>query len=53
MPDGTRRFSKDGKDIFHYMGCSTFAEYTIVPEIALAKINKIAPLEITQIVRNK
>ena len=45
MPDGTRRFSKDGKDIFHYMGCSTFSEYTVVPEIALAKINKAAPLD--------
>ena len=45
MPDGTRRFSKGGKDIFHYMGCSTFSEYTVVPEIALAKINKAAPLD--------
>ncbi|HJO94932.1 MAG TPA: S-(hydroxymethyl)glutathione dehydrogenase/class III alcohol dehydrogenase [Victivallales bacterium] len=45
MPDGTRRFSKNGKEIYHYMGCSTFAEYTIVPEIALAKINKTAPLD--------
>jgi len=45
MPDGTRRFSKEGKDIFHYMGCSTFSEYTVVPEIALAKINKEAPLD--------
>jgi len=45
MPDGTRRFSQNGKDIFHYMGCSTFAEYTVVPEIALAKINKAAPLD--------
>jgi S-(hydroxymethyl)glutathione dehydrogenase/alcohol dehydrogenase len=45
MPDGTRRFSKNGKPIFHYMGCSTFSEYTVVPEIALAKINKAAPLE--------
>ena len=43
MPDGSRRFSKDGKDIFHYMGCSTFAEYTVVPEIALAKINGSSP----------
>ena len=39
MPDGTRRFSKNGKPIFHYMGCSTFSEFTVVPEIALAKIN--------------
>lgn len=45
MPDGTSRFSKDGKPIHHYMGCSTFAEYTVVPEIALAKINTQAPLE--------
>ena len=45
MPDGTRRFSKNGKDIFHYMGCSTFSEYTVVPEIALAKINPAAPLD--------
>ena len=45
MPDGTRRFSKNGKAIYHYMGCSTFSEYTVVPEIALAKINKAAPLE--------
>ena len=44
MPDGTSRFSKDGKPIFHYMGCSTFAEYTVVPEIALAKVNPEAPL---------
>jgi S-(hydroxymethyl)glutathione dehydrogenase/alcohol dehydrogenase len=45
MPDGTRRFSHDGKPIYHYMGCSTFAEYTVVPEIALAKINPAAPLD--------
>ncbi|TCO82742.1 S-(hydroxymethyl)glutathione dehydrogenase/alcohol dehydrogenase [Plasticicumulans lactativorans] len=45
MPDGTRRFSKGGEPIFHYMGCSTFAEYTVVPEIALAKINPAAPLD--------
>jgi S-(hydroxymethyl)glutathione dehydrogenase/alcohol dehydrogenase len=45
MPDGTRRFSHKGKDIFHYMGCSTFSEYTVVPEIALAKINPAAPLD--------
>lgn len=45
MPDGTSRFSKDGKPIFHYMGTSTFAEYTVVPEIALAKINPEAPLD--------
>ena len=45
MPDGTTRFSIDGKPIYHYMGCSTFAEYTVLPEISLAKINKKAPLE--------
>jgi S-(hydroxymethyl)glutathione dehydrogenase / alcohol dehydrogenase len=45
MPDGTTRFSKNGKPIFHYMGTSTFAEYTVVPEISLAKINKEAPLD--------
>ncbi len=45
MPDGTRRFSMNGKAIYHYMGCSTFAEYTVVPEIALAKINPAAPLD--------
>jgi len=45
MPDGTSRFSKDGKPIFHYMGTSTFSEYTVLPEIALAKIRKDAPLE--------
>jgi S-(hydroxymethyl)glutathione dehydrogenase / alcohol dehydrogenase len=45
MPDGTSRFSKNGKMIHHYMGCSTFAEFTVVPEIALAKVNPKAPLE--------
>ena len=45
MPDGTTRFSKNGKKIFHYMGTSTFSEYTVVPEIAVAKVNKEAPLE--------
>ena len=45
MPDGTRRFSQNGKELYHYMGCSTFSEYTVVPEIALAKINKAAPLD--------
>lgn len=45
MPDGTSRFSKNAKTIYHYMGTSTFAEYTVVPEIALAKINPNAPLE--------
>lgn len=45
MPDGTTRFYKDGQPIFHYMGCSTFSEYTVLPEISLAKVNKTAPLE--------
>src|SRR5690606_23977102 len=45
MLDGTTRFSKDGKPIYHYMGTSTFSEYTVLPEIALAKISKEAPLE--------
>ena len=45
MPDGTRRFTCGGKDIYHYMGCSTFSEYTVVPEIALATVNKAAPLD--------
>ena len=45
MPDGSSRFSKDGKPIFHYMGTSTFSEYTVLPEISVAKISKDAPLE--------
>ncbi|MCK0164447.1 S-(hydroxymethyl)glutathione dehydrogenase/class III alcohol dehydrogenase [Marinobacter sp. S6332] len=45
MPDGTTRFSLNGEPIYHYMGCSTFSEYTVLPEIALAKVNKDAPLE--------
>ena len=45
MPDGSSRFSANGKTIFHYMGTSTFSEYTVVPEIALAKINPAAPLD--------
>jgi S-(hydroxymethyl)glutathione dehydrogenase/alcohol dehydrogenase len=45
MPDGTSRFSVKGKPIFHYMGCSTFSNYTVLPEIALAKIRKDAPFE--------
>ncbi|WP_163135184.1 S-(hydroxymethyl)glutathione dehydrogenase/class III alcohol dehydrogenase [Agarivorans sp. Alg241-V36] len=45
MPDGTSRFYKDGKPIFHYMGCSTFSEYTVLPEISLAKINPSADLK--------
>ena len=45
MPDGSSRFSKGGKPIFHYMGTSTFSEYSVLPEIALAKISKEAPLD--------
>lgn len=45
MPDGTTRFFIDGQPIYHYMGCSTFSEYTVLPEISLAKVNKAAPLE--------
>jgi len=45
MPDGTSRFSLDGKPIHHYMGCSTFANYTVLPEIAVAKINPDAPFD--------
>ena len=44
MPDGTSRFTCNGESIFHYMGCSTFAEYTVLPEISLAKVNPSAPL---------
>jgi S-(hydroxymethyl)glutathione dehydrogenase / alcohol dehydrogenase len=45
MPDGTSRFSIKGKPIHHYMGCSTFSNYTVLPEIALAKIRKDAPFD--------
>lgn len=45
MPDGTSRFSLNGEPVFHYMGTSTFSEYTVVPEISLAKISKKAPLD--------
>ncbi|MAQ99855.1 MAG: S-(hydroxymethyl)glutathione dehydrogenase/class III alcohol dehydrogenase [Oceanospirillaceae bacterium] len=45
MPDGTTRFTCKGEPIFHYMGCSTFSEYTVLPEISLAKVNPEAPLE--------
>jgi len=44
MPDGTSRFSKDGKPIFHFMGCSTFSEYTVIAEISAAKINPFSDL---------
>ena len=45
MPDGTSRFSSRGKSLFHYMGTSTFSEYSVLPEISVAKINTEAPLE--------
>jgi S-(hydroxymethyl)glutathione dehydrogenase/alcohol dehydrogenase len=45
MPDGTSRFTQNGKTVFHYMGTSTFSEYTVLPEIAVAKISREAPLE--------
>ena len=45
MPDGTSRFSKNGKPIYHYMGCSTFANYTVMPEIAVAKVRGDAPFD--------
>src|SRR5215831_15393793 len=45
MPDGTSRFSHRGKPLLHYMGCSTFSNFTVLPEIALAKIRSDAPLD--------
>ena len=45
LPDGTTRLSRNGEEIRHFMGTSTFAEYTVMPEIALAKINPEAPLD--------
>ena len=45
LPDGTTRLSRDGEPIRHFMGCSTFAEYTVMAEISLAKINPEAPLD--------
>src|SRR6201995_5197698 len=42
MPDGTSRFTYKGQPIYHYMGCSTFSEYTVVAEVSLAKINPAA-----------
>ena len=45
LPDGTSRLSRDGEPIRHFMGCSTFAEYTVMPEIALANVSKDAPLD--------
>ena len=45
MPDGTSRFSLDGKKLHHYMGCSTFTNFTVLPEIAVAKIREDAPFD--------
>ena len=45
MPDGSSRFSLDGKPILHYMGCSTFSNFTVLPEIAVAKIRSDAPFD--------
>ncbi len=45
MPDGTSRFSLKGKPLLHYMGCSTFSNFTVLPEIALAKVRKDAPFD--------
>ncbi len=45
MPDGTSRFSLDGQRILHYMGCSTFSNYTVLPEIAVAKVREDAPFD--------
>ena len=45
MPDGTSRFSYKGQPIFHYMGCSTFSNFTVLPEIAVAKIRPDAPFD--------
>src|SRR5512146_1388914 len=45
MPDGTSRFSYKGERIFHYMGCSTFSNFTVLPEIAVAKIREDAPFD--------
>ena len=44
MPDGTSRMTKDGKEIYHFMGCSTFAEYAVIAEISAAKIHPGADL---------
>jgi S-(hydroxymethyl)glutathione dehydrogenase/alcohol dehydrogenase len=45
MPDGTSRFSFEGKPLLHYMGCSTFSNYSVLPEISLAKVRKDAPFD--------
>src|SRR4029434_165421 len=44
-PDATARFSKQGKPIYHYMGCSTFSNFTVLPEIAIARIREDAPFD--------
>lgn len=45
MPDGTVRFKKDGKDIFHFMGCSTFSQYTVLADVSVAVVNPVAPFD--------
>ena len=45
MPDGTTRFSYKGRAVFHYMGCSTFSNFTVLPEIAVAKVREDAPFD--------
>ncbi len=45
MPDGTSRFSRGGETIFHYMGCSTFSNFTVLPEIAVARVDPAAPFD--------
>jgi len=45
MPDGTSRFSRDGSSLYHYMGCSTFANFSVLPEIAVAKVREDAPFD--------
>ena len=44
MPDGTSRFTYNGKPVFHFMGCSTFSEYSVIAEISAAKINPAADM---------
>jgi S-(hydroxymethyl)glutathione dehydrogenase / alcohol dehydrogenase len=45
MPDGTSRFTCNGKTVYHFMGTSTFSEYTVCAEISVAKVNPTAPLD--------
>ena len=45
MPDGTSRFTHNGQTVYHFMGCSTFSEYTVIAEISAAKINPNADLK--------